>query len=95
MLCFKLFSVIDNGGTSTSSFAKPQKGKSRGGSDLEIAEAIKWTSLGGSIAQATAYSGMLSLRYGRVLALRYVEKQLVYLDEQLALSCDYAKRTDN
>jgi len=50
-------------------------------SDLEITEAGKWTPLGQSITQATAYSRMLSPHCGYVVVLHLVEnKHLVCLE---------------
>jgi hypothetical protein len=50
-------------------------GKSGDGSDLQIAEAGKWTPVSRSIAQATAYTRMLSPYCGCVVTLRHAEKQ--------------------
>jgi hypothetical protein len=68
-------------------FHKAPQEKGEGGSYLEIAEARKWTPLGRSIAQATAYSRMLSSHCGCVVALRHVEKRyLVCLEVAGALT---------
>jgi hypothetical protein len=62
-------------------------GKRRGGSDLQIAESRKWTPLGRSIAQATAYSWMLSPHWACVvvcLEVSSVSRQTVAI---LRLCC--------
>jgi hypothetical protein len=51
-------------------------GEVRGGSDLEIVKARNWTTLGRSIAQANAYSRILSPHCGCVVALRLVWQYL-------------------